>query len=130
MLVRSFHFAVGVTATGLAIAGAVLPLLPTVPFLLIAAWAFARSSPRLEAWLLDHARFGPLIADWRRNGAIARSAKRISAIAMVATVAVGAAAGLSTLVLLVQIAVLAAVSLFIWTRPEPDSDRPPSEVRR
>ncbi|WP_333825314.1 YbaN family protein [Pinisolibacter sp.] len=121
MLVRSFHFAVGVTATALAIAGAVLPLLPTVPFLLIAAWAFARSSPRLEAWLLDHARFGPLIADWRRNGAIARPAKRLSAIAMVATVAVAAAAGLPTLLLLIQVAVLVAVSLFIWTRPDPDT---------
>mgnify|MGYP001766859042 CR=1 FL=1 len=130
MLVRSLHFAVGATATALAIAGAVLPLLPTVPFLLIAAWAFARSSPRLEAWLLDHARFGPLIADWRRGGAIARRAKRMSAIAMIATVAVAAAAGLSTLVLLMQIAVLAAVSLFIWTRPEPDSGRETPGVRR
>lgn len=119
MVVRSLHFAVGLVATGLAVLGAVLPLLPTTPFLLVAAWAFARSSPRLEAWLIDHAHFGPLIADWRRGGAVDRRVKRLSALVMLATLALGALAGLSTTILAIQAAIFAAVSLFLWTRPEP-----------
>ena len=119
MVLRSFHFALGVTATGLAVLGAVLPLLPTTPFLLVAAWAFARSSPRLEAWLVDHARFGPLIADWRREGAVSRRVKRLSALVMLATLVFGALVGLSVAILALQAAIFAAVSLFLWTRPEP-----------
>ncbi len=129
MVLRSLHLAVGVVATGLAVLGAVLPLLPTTPFLLVAAWAFARSSPRLEAWLIDHARFGPLITDWRREGAVARRVKRLSGVVMAATLVVGALTGLSLAILLIQAAIFAAVSVFLWTRPEPagatiDSGRP------
>ncbi len=119
MVVRSLHFVVGLVATGLAIAGAVLPLLPTTPFLLVAAWAFARSSPRFEGWLLGHARFGPLIADWRREGAVGSGAKRASAVVMLATLGLGLAVGLSTMLLALQAAVFAGVSLFLWTRPAP-----------
>lgn len=118
-MTRGFYFILGLVAVALAVLGALLPLLPTTPFLLVAAWAFARSSPRLEAKLLAHARFGPMIADWRSAGAIDRRAKRISALVMAATLVGGALAGLSTTLLLAQAAVLAAVSGFIWTRPEP-----------
>jgi uncharacterized membrane protein YbaN (DUF454 family) len=62
----------GLAATGLALAGVVLPLLPATPFLLVAAWAFARSSPRLEGRLRAHARLGPLLAGWEARQAIAR----------------------------------------------------------
>ncbi len=113
------YSAIGVTAAGLAIAGAVLPLLPTTPFLLAAAWAFAKSSPRLEAWLLDHARFGPMISNWRERGAIARGAKRTSAVVMIASLALTALIGVPLAILAVQAVVLAAVSAFLWSRPEP-----------
>ncbi|MDK9696645.1 MAG: YbaN family protein [Siculibacillus sp.] len=119
MVVRSFHFTVGVVATGLAVLGVILPLLPTTPFLLVAVWAFARSSPRLETWLTEHARFGPLIADWSREGAIDGRVKRLSAVVMVATVVLGALAGLSFSILALQTGIFAAVSVFLWTRPEP-----------
>ena len=130
MVVRSLYFATGAIATGLAVLGAVLPLLPTTPFLLVAAWAFARSSPRLEAWLIDHARFGPLIADWRREGAIARRVKRLSAVVMLSTLALGALVGLSAAVLALQAVIFAAVSLFLWTRPEPSVATAEPGVRR
>ncbi len=55
--------------------GIFLPLLPTVPLIILAAFCFARSSPRLEAWLVGHPRMGPHILAWRARGAISRRGK-------------------------------------------------------
>ena len=63
---------------GLAAAGAVLPLLPTVPFLLVAAWAAARGSPNLYAWLHRHPKFGPTLCAWRDEGAVPTRAKLLA----------------------------------------------------
>jgi uncharacterized membrane protein YbaN (DUF454 family) len=57
------------------VVGIFLPLLPTTPFVLLAAFCFTRGSPRCEQWLLDHARFGPMVQNWRRNHAIPWRAK-------------------------------------------------------
>ena len=72
---RAIYFSLGCLMVALGVIGAVTPLLPTTVFLIAAAACFARSSPRLEAWLLDHPRFGPTLRDWRTSGAIARPAK-------------------------------------------------------
>lgn len=56
--------------TALGFIGIFLPVLPTVPFLIVAVACFARSSPRMERWLLSHPSFGPLLRDWRERGAI------------------------------------------------------------
>jgi uncharacterized protein len=66
----------------LGVIGMVMPLMPGVVFLIIAAWCFARSSPRLEAWLLDHPTFGKPLRDWRAAGAIPRSAKAMACAGM------------------------------------------------
>ncbi|GHE63505.1 hypothetical protein GCM10019059_23950 [Camelimonas fluminis] len=68
----------GVGFVALGLVGAALPVLPTTPFLILAAACFARSSPRLEAWLLNHRHFGPPLRDWRRHGAISPRAKRLA----------------------------------------------------
>jgi len=70
---------------GMAGLGVVLPLLPTTPFLLIAAACFARSSPRFYNWLLANQFFGPLIREWRSAGALPRHAK-VASIVMIAAV--------------------------------------------
>jgi uncharacterized membrane protein YbaN (DUF454 family) len=57
------------------IAGVVLPMMPTTPFLLLATFAFARSSLRLHDWLVAHPRLGPPINDWRAHGAVSRVAR-------------------------------------------------------
>src|SRR5690606_32626271 len=100
--VRIVWVGVGLLATACGIAGIVLPLVPTTPFLLLAAFAFARSSPRLHAWLVEHPRLGPPIADWRDHGAISRRAKIAAAVVMLATFAGSAAAGVRGTVLVIQ----------------------------
>lgn len=62
--------AVGLAAVGLGLAGVLLPLLPTTPFVLLAAWCFARSSPRLNEWLHQHRLLGPPLEDWERHRAV------------------------------------------------------------
>ena len=62
--------------------GIFLPLLPTTPFLLLAAYCFQKSSPRLHNWLVGHPTFGPAIKDWQQHGAISRTAKIQAMIAL------------------------------------------------
>ncbi len=80
---RLLYRVIGFAALGLAVLGAVLPVLPTTIFVLIAAWAFARSSPKLYQSLCENRRFGPLLRDWEANGAIPRSAKVAVVVGMV-----------------------------------------------
>ncbi len=72
---RIVYFSLGWVMVALGIIGLILPLMPGTIFLIIAAWCFARSSPRLEAWLLDHPTYGKPLRGWRAAGAIPRSAK-------------------------------------------------------
>ncbi|MXW91034.1 MAG: DUF454 domain-containing protein [Rhodospirillaceae bacterium] len=116
---RAVWFAIGFVALLLAALGAVLPLLPTTVFLLVAAFAFARSSDRWHAWLLSHRVFGPLIADWRDHRAIDRRAKILSAASMAAVFGISLALGAGTLVLAVQAVVLGAAAAFVLSRPSP-----------
>lgn len=66
----------GALALALGVLGIFLPLLPTTPFVLLAAFCFARGSARCEAWLLGHPRFGPMVRDWRTYRAVPLRAKQ------------------------------------------------------
>lgn len=68
----------------LGIAGIFLPLLPTTPFVLLAAFCFSRGSERVERWMLEHARFGPMVRDWRERRAVPRRAKQLATLMMTA----------------------------------------------
>lgn len=116
---RIVFFVVGVIALGLGAIGVVLPILPTTPFILVAAFAFAQSSKRLHQWLLDHRLFGTLIADWRRYRAISRSAKIASIVSMIAIVALSVLLRVPTHAIVIQVVVLLITATFILTRPEP-----------
>ncbi|MCB1368558.1 MAG: YbaN family protein [Rhodobacteraceae bacterium] len=115
---RLFWLIGGLIALGLGVLGVALPLLPTVPFLLLAALCFSKSSERLHLWLTSHRVFGPPIADWRQHGAIRRRAKVIASLSIAATFLISLAAKVSATVLIIQAITLSAVSLFIWSRPE------------
>ena len=84
---RLIYIVIGGLAVLLGVIGIFLPLLPTTPFLLVAAWAFAKSSPRLEHWLITHPRLGPPLRDWRERRAIPARAKVIAVTAMAASLA-------------------------------------------
>lgn len=72
---RLLFLILGWSFVALGFIGAFLPVLPTTPFLIVAAGCFARSSPRFESWLLEHPRFGPVLRQWRERGAIPVRAK-------------------------------------------------------
>ncbi len=118
MFARSFWFLVGMLALALAIAGAILPLLPTTVFLLVAVYAFARSSKRLHDWIMEHRHFGRLVRNWQAYGSIDRRSKLFAILAMIAALAASVLLGFNLWILFVQAGVLAGAALFILTRPD------------
>lgn len=81
--VRAVLIAIGLVSLGIGLLGIVVPVLPTTPFLLLAAACFARASDRLYAWLLGHATLGPIISQWRETQSMARAVK-VRALVLVA----------------------------------------------
>ncbi|HFQ5378163.1 TPA: YbaN family protein [Vibrio vulnificus] len=73
---RLFLNIVGGLSLCLGIAGIVLPLLPTTPFILLASACFLRSSPRFHHWLHSHKTFGPVLDNWQQNRAVTRRVKQ------------------------------------------------------
>ena len=117
---RTLYLAAGFLSLGVGALGIFLPLLPTVPFMILAAFCFARSSPALEARLLDHPHFGPHIRRWRDKGAISRRGKR-AALAAFAFSAVLALFLAPFPWLLIPLAAALIGGTWIWIRPEGDA---------
>jgi uncharacterized membrane protein YbaN (DUF454 family) len=87
-VVRALLWVAGSTALVLGLIGVVLPGLPTTPFILLAAACYAKASPRLHAWLLNHRWFGAMLRDWERDHSLSRRSKTVAIVSM--TVMVGA----------------------------------------
>lgn len=115
--VRWIYIAVGWSCTGLGMVGAVIPVMPTTPFLLVALWAFSKSSPRLQQWLLDHPRFGRTLRDWYEHGAIGRGIKVVAITAMVASVVMVYGMTESILAIALHGTIVTLTALFILSRP-------------
>ena len=114
---RPIWFVLGTLALGLGVLGVFLPVLPTTPLVLVAAFFFSRSSQRVDDWLLAHPRFGPVIAEWRATGAIAVRIKRIAVGTMAAVFVASLVVGLPGQVLVWQALGLGIAALFVLTRP-------------
>lgn len=115
---RAIWAASGLIALGAGMIGLFLPVIPTVPFLILAAFCFARGSERMHRRLLAHPVFGPPIHDWQARGAVSRRIKWLASLSMAAGFAVAVCLALPVSVLVVQGAVMLGVAVFIWTRPE------------
>lgn len=98
--------------------GIFLPGLPTVPFLLLAAWAASRGWPALEAWLLAHPRWGASIRAWRERGAMPRRAKWLASLMMACSALLMHLAGAPGRVTLALVLVMGGVAAWLWRRPE------------
>ncbi len=120
--IRVIWLIFGMLALALGGLGVVLPLLPTTPFILAAAFAFANSSDRLHQWLVEHNIFGPLIVNWQRYGAISRSAKMLSVLSMAAVLVISLLMAVPAFVIVVQALVVSACSFFIISRPLPPAE--------
>ncbi|CAN7756157.1 YbaN family protein [Variovorax sp. LjRoot84] len=103
----------------LGLLGVFLPVLPTVPFLLAAAWAGGRGWPALEHWLLDHPRYGESIRRWRQEGAVSRRAKWAASWMMFFSTAVLLVTNAPIVVKVAAPLLMAVIAIWLWKRPEP-----------
>lgn len=115
-MMRIFWLGIGMLALLCGLVGIFVPVLPTVPFLLLATFGFARSSERLHNWLITHPIYGPPIRDWQIRGAISKRAK------LFATASIGASLVISALIVpweiwAIQLIILGCTMMFIWSRP-------------
>lgn len=118
--VRSVYFSIGILCLTVGFVGVFLPLLPTTPFVLLAAWCFSKSSKTLHNWLLANRYFGRIILDWQKEGAIQLRVKCLASIMLVLTMSYP----LLSLDFWFPLKIMAALSavlvlVFLWSRPEP-----------
>lgn len=110
---------------GLGAAGVILPLLPTTPFLILAAWAASRGSPRLDAWLHGHPRFGPSLRAWRDERAVPTRAKVLACTLMFLSWVLILLVTPSPWAPAVTGVVFVCVGTYVCTRPAPGMRRKP-----
>lgn len=117
MIMRLLWLGIGWASVALGAIGAFLPIMPTVPFLILAVWAFSRSSPYLRDRILDHPTFGPPIRAWQERGVISTVARVWAILAMAAGVAWTLWLGLPIYAIMGQVTVCLLISLYLVTRP-------------
>ena len=104
----------------LAMVGVFLPLLPTVPFLLLSAWCAVRGSEKLHQWLLNHPQFGDMIREWEEHGAMSRRSKIVSITMITVSWFIMYALSVNPWVLGFLVVLFLGVGTYIITRPEPE----------
>lgn len=103
----------------LGIIGAILPGMPTTVFLILATWAASKGWPQMDAWLLNHPKYGPTLRDWRANGTVPRKAKWIATIMMTASGILMLFTSAPFWVKVFTDTTMLVVAIWLWLRPEP-----------
>ena len=105
----------------LGIIGAILPGMPTTVFLILAAWAASKGGPQMDAWLLNHPKYGATLRNWREYGTVPRKAKWIASIMMLISGVLMLFTNAPILVKVFTDVTMLIVAIWLWSRPEPDS---------
>ncbi len=125
-MIRKLYLGLGLAALSIGFAGMFLPLVPTTPLVLLAAWFFSRSSPRIHQWLRAHRRFGPILRDWENGQVIRPGAKAASVVLMFGLVGYSVWFVLSTPYLQALLILISlGVALFVLSRPSKTPPRSP-----
>lgn len=114
---RWLYLAAGVVLTFVGAVGVVTPGWPGTVFLILAAGCFARSSPKLEKWLIEHPRLGPSVVAWRETGAISRPIKFIAIGSMIASFVLVLFVSRSIVWTAIAGVCLLGSAIFVGTRP-------------
>jgi uncharacterized membrane protein YbaN (DUF454 family) len=113
-----FWRTLALASVALGLVGVILPGLPSVPFLLVAAWAGGKGWPQLEVWLLNHPRHGPGIRRWRDHRAVPRRVKWLATATMLSSTVLLALSSVPFHAKWGVPAFMALVAVWLWTRPE------------
>lgn len=116
---RYLWIGLGWLFVGLGVVGIALPLLPTTPFLLLAALCFSRGSEKIHGWLINHPTLGPPIHDWQNKRAISRRTKVVASASMLVLLVITPLVGAPPWAAALQGVVLLIVAAFLWRQPEP-----------
>lgn len=115
---RAAFLVLGLAFVGLGFIGALLPIMPTTIFLILAAACFARSNARLENWILTHRTFGPPVRAWRDHGAIPKPAKAMAVTGMIIGLGVFVYSVEPSVPIFAAVAAaVAACAIYVLTRP-------------
>lgn len=117
---RTILIIIGWLAVVLGTLGVVLPLLPTTPFILLAAWCFARSSPRFHHWLLYRSWFGGYLRHWQKHRAMPPSAKPRAIAVILITFAISLWMVKMMWVRILLLGILTCLLIFMWRIPVVD----------
>lgn len=99
--------------------GALLPGMPTTVFLILAAWSASKGWPQVDAWLLNHPKYGSTLRSWRENGTVPRKAKWFASIMMLISGIMMLLTNAPLLVKLFTDLTMLIVAIWLWLRPEP-----------
>lgn len=125
---RIIYVALGSIFVGLGVLGAFLPVMPTTPFLLVASFFFARSSPRLNRWLVRSPLFGPFLRDWQQHRGVRPHVKVLAITVMVTAVTASIVWGNLAWPFVVLVLLLAGVGLWVVLRLPVIRETPPATV--